>query len=297
MKEFLRLFSLCATVAVVAWWNLAPRTTASERTAPATSTRARPPAVPAIPHTSATIAPAVTAAPVGGVVVAIRNATTAVDALDSLEQLEAEQPAVAAEFEADVAAACHRFPGEGRLIAINADNQWVMDRLKTYCERYSSARSLSDLTARAMAEGRRAETAAALAEIMSRSGLEAAKASAAEIVAVAADPYSLDEAMRYLTTSDGGWDLGADLPDSLRLGISLVDAQALAVKMYECELFGGCGPRDLLTLTHCAGVEVCRPDDGFLDLLRSTSKPVDYRLAERLLVELRVRRRRAVLPN
>jgi hypothetical protein len=60
--------------------------------------------------------------------------------------------------------------------------------------------------------------------------------------------------------------------------------------MYECEIFGGCGPRDLLTLMHCAGVEVCRPDDGFLDLLRATSKPVDYQFAERLLVELRNRR-------
>lgn len=294
MKNIVPLL-LVLSVAIVGifWWLPSVREQAIPSQGSGLSMQARS-AASRVHEKTATVAVAPgVAASVPGVMVAMRNASTALAALDVLKRLESEQPAVAMEYEADVADACGRFAIEGSLVAIHSGNQWVLDRLKSYCERYALLKPPRELSLRAIASGQRAKTAATLATVASENGVESAKVAASKLIVTAPDPYSVDEAARYLTTSTGGWDLGIQLPDSSRLGINLADAQTIAVEMYKCEVFGGCGPRDLLTLAHCAGIEVCRPDDGFLDLLRSVSKPVDYRLAEQLLGELRKRRTEA----
>lgn len=84
------------------------------------------------------------------------------------------------------------------------------------------------------------------------------------------------------------WQMGNDIgrayfPDSI-----LLDAQTVALQLYGCRRFGGCGHDQYWTMLACQSwlIGRCRAGAGLDDVLYLTTPPVDYALALEILGQL-----------
>ncbi len=127
-------------------------------------------------------------------------------------------------------------------------------------------------------------------------GLNRAERAAAEQLFLTSNsPTAIYEVASILAGSNDGdrWQFGEDLAETAGEKMALSKSQWIASQMVVCDLSGGCGAGGLTTVIECGSYNMCENGITVNDVLRRTSTPIEYELAQKLYQRLQRDRKAA----
>lgn len=161
--------------------------------------------------------------------------------------------------------------------------KWAFDNIEKYCSSYTPVMDMEEYLNRlAQKFARKTHESSKLFEKYLDSDPEEADIDFADHIARASDATEIDAALaalEMLHTLGMSPSLGQDktsfsTPDQeLRL-------KQIALEMYECYLFGGCGSEGMTTQVTCGLTGQCDPGRSMYDFYLYTLSPAEYEQAE-----------------
>lgn len=223
----------------------------------------------------------------------VENATTAVDASRALTDLAALNFELAERRLSEIRVLC--LPNRP---VSSADSRTIEEELEEYCEGFDH-----DEWELISGPGEEAAIARARDTIIDRLAVDAAMSRVADdeasdfftgLVQSAETPERLFDLLDYnemSAVSSGGepvWNLGKDewiqhFPEA-----DLIEAQRVAILLYKCQRFGGCGARHYFRFVYCQTFLMgrCLPGTSVQEMLFQTTPPVTYSLALEILASI-----------
>jgi len=105
------------------------------------------------------------------------------------------------------------------------------------------------------------------------------------IVLTSKNPDAVYNAAAALA-SQKRWQLGQNVASTPQERAALPQAQWMAAQMIVCDLSGGCGVDGMRTMIECGSYSNCTPNITAREVMRQTSTPVQYDLANRIYEQL-----------